>query len=71
MKTKKTQIPTLLGTGSQSIWRLRVETKQHWCEMTFSDRQLADAEYQRIRAQGIFGNAWVTEITLEEQRDGN
>jgi hypothetical protein len=67
MKATKKVIPALLGDPqTPNMWLLSIRTKYDWCEMKFSNKQQADSEYKRIKAQGTFGGAWLTEIHLEE-----
>lgn len=67
MKATKKTIPALLGDPlAANQWLLMIRTKIGWCEMKFSNKQQADAEFKRIKTQGTFGGAWLTEIHLEE-----
>ena len=40
-----------------------------WSELDFSERDMATAEYNRIRAQGIYCGAWLKNISLEEVKN--
>lgn len=72
MKSTKSSIPTLLtDPRSRNLWLLTVRTKTDWCEMRFSNKSTADAEYRRIQAQSTFGGQWLTDIRLEEQYTAN
>jgi hypothetical protein len=67
MKATKKTIPALLGDPqAANTWLLRVSTKYDWCEMRFSNKTHADAEYKRIKSAMTFGGAWVTDLALEE-----
>jgi hypothetical protein len=70
MKTTRRTIPKLLGDRQPQTWRLRVETKTDFCEMTFSNKTHAEQEYQRLRNSSIFSGSWITELILEETQVG-
>ena len=67
MKTSKKIVPTLL-TSSEAprLWRVRVDTRDDYCEMRFSNREHAHSEYQRLRQASIFAGQWITELVIEE-----
>lgn len=67
MKSKIKQTPALLADPQVSnTWQLHIKTKSDWAEMRFSNKDHANAEYQRIRQMGIYCGQWVTELVLEE-----
>jgi hypothetical protein len=70
MKTTKRTIPKLLGDRQPRTWRLRVETRNDFCEMTFSNKTHAEQEYQRLRNSSIFSGSWITELVFEETTVG-
>ena len=37
-----------------------------WAELNFSERDMATAEYNRIRGQGIYCGAWIKEIQIRD-----
>jgi hypothetical protein len=38
-----------------------------WAELNFSERDMATAEYNRIKGQGIYCGAWIQSILIEEK----
>ena len=38
-----------------------------WAELNFSEREMATAEYNRIKGQGIYCGAWIQSILIEEK----
>jgi hypothetical protein len=37
-----------------------------WAELNFSERDMATAEYNRIKGQGIYCGAWIKEIQIRD-----
>jgi hypothetical protein len=40
-----------------------------WAELNFSERDMATAEYNRIKGQGIYCGAWLKSIVLEDRAE--
>ena len=69
MKTQKKTIPALLETPSQpKQYQVQVEfSNNRWASIAFSERDMAEIEYNRIRSSSIYCNAWVDSVTLTEK----
>ena len=51
-------------------YQVRVEfSNGRWAELNFSERDMATAEYNRIKAQSIYCGAWLKNISLEEVKN--
>lgn len=49
-------------------YRIRIELRGgQWVEMSSSTREILTQEYDRIRAAGVYGGLWITQIELIEQ----
>jgi hypothetical protein len=73
MKTQKKTTPALLGDPAQpKQYQVQVEfSNNRWAVMTFSERDMAEIEYNRIRSSSIYCNAWVDSVTLTEKEIKN
>ncbi len=70
MKATKKTIPALLGDPqTPSLWVLDVVTRHDRVVMNFTNRQMAEGEYKRIKTQAQFGGQWLTSIDLKEHKD--
>jgi hypothetical protein len=59
--------PALLDNTQQPKTHLvKIELSGGWAELHFSQKEMADSEYNRIRAQGVYGGRWITKIDLGE-----
>ena len=68
MKAKNNIPPALLTTQqAPHIWTVRIVLpRDNWAELKFSQKDMAVAEYNKIRAAGVFGAQWIQSITLDE-----
>lgn len=49
-------------------YQIRVEfSNGRWAELNFSEKSWAQAEYNRIKGAGIYCQAWIETITIEEK----
>lgn len=69
MKAKNNIPPRLLSDATKpATWLIKISLPgNHWAELAFSQRELAQAEYNRIRGTSIYGGQWITEISISEQ----
>lgn len=68
MKTKNNIPPALLAsTERPHVWSVKVTLpRDNWAELRFSQKEQAVAEYNKIKAAGIFGGQWVEKLILDE-----
>lgn len=68
MKAKNRIPAALLSSKEQPrIWTVSVKLpKDNWAELAFSQKEQAVAEFNKIKAAGIFGGQWVESVTLDE-----
>jgi hypothetical protein len=73
MKAANKITPTLLGNPKvQKHYAITVELgNSRWAELIFSEREMAQMEYNRIKGQGIYCGAWIQTIELNERTDTN
>lgn len=71
MKTKNNIPPALLSTPDQPhVWTVRVDLpRDNWAELKFSQKELAIAEYNKIKSLGIYGGQWIQTLTINEHTD--
>lgn len=69
MKAQKRVTPALLGNPEDpKSYQISIDLGNgRWAELNFSERDMATAEYNRIKSQGIYTGAWITTITLQEK----
>lgn len=69
MKSQKKITPALLGDPAEpKEYQVQVQfSNGRWASMTFSERDMAQMEYNRIRSSSIYCNAWVDSVTLTEK----
>lgn len=67
MKTANKLKPTLLENPElPNCYQVRIEfSNGRWAELRFSEKLHAQMEFNRIRAQGIYCDLWITNATLE------
>ena len=60
--------PALLDNPStEKTYVVRVELSGgEWAELRFSIKEMATGEYNRIRAQGVYGGLWINAIEIGE-----
>jgi hypothetical protein len=60
--------PALLDNPSaEKTYVVRVELSGgDWAELHFSVKEIATGEYNRIRAQGVYGGMWISTIEMGE-----
>ena len=60
--------PALLDNPStEKTYVVRVELSGgDWAELRFSIKEMATGEYNRIRAQGVYGGLWINAIEIGE-----
>lgn len=68
MKTANKLKPTLLeNLEAPRGYQVRIEfSNGRWAELNFSEKIHAQMEFNRIRAQGIYCENWITKATLEQ-----
>jgi hypothetical protein len=68
MKAQKQITPALLVNPIEpKVYQVAVNLgKDRWAELNFSERDMATAEYNRIKGQSIYCGVWITEIQLKE-----
>jgi hypothetical protein len=70
----KNRIPPRLLTDTLRPKHYRVKItlpNAAWVDMQFSQKDVAQLEYNRIKAASIFGGQWIQTITLEEVNPSN
>ena len=70
MKATKKVIPALLNDSQlTSTWYIEISTRSDHALIKFSNKNMADSEFRRIKSQGTYGGQWITEIKLKEVKD--
>lgn len=67
MKEQKRQIPKLLGTAVSWQIRLDLGPGGGTIIMTYTNRDLAQRDYQRHKSTMSYGGHWIKGITYDEQ----
>ena len=70
MKATNKTPPALLSTPeAKKTYEIIIELNQRNVRIIVDDRELAQQEYNRIRASSIWNGHWVRGITLDEYRN--
>jgi len=67
----KNRIPPRLLTDPEQPKTYEIKIglpRGNWAEMRFSQKELAQAEYNRIKSASIFGGQWIERIELNETK---
>ena len=64
---KKATSVLLENPEVKKTWAIRIELSGNaWAELRSSSKELATGEYNRIRAQGVYGGLWIRSIEMGE-----
>jgi hypothetical protein len=64
---KKNSSILLENPEVKKTWVIRIELSGgDWTEIRTSIKELATGEYNRIRAQGIYGGLWIKRIDMTQ-----
>jgi hypothetical protein len=58
--------PAILSTSEPRTYLLEVAVSGGTVSMRFTDRNMANQEYNRIKGQGIYLGQWLEHIELKE-----
>jgi hypothetical protein len=69
MRTTNKLKPALLDNSqAEKFYQVRIGLGNlRWAELNFSEKSWAQAEYNRIKGAGIYCQAWIETITIEEK----
>ena len=59
--------PAILSTSEPRTYLLEVAVSGGTVSMKFSNRDMANQEYNRIRGQGIYQGHWIKHIELKDE----
>jgi hypothetical protein len=70
MQTKNRIPPRLLtDTEQPKVYEIKIGLPRgNWAEMRFSQKDVAQAEFNRIKSASIFGGQWIQSIELNETK---